>query len=431
MASIREVLGMHAPRFQFLDGFGDAVPVQEQGRAAMVVSSTKEQILNAAVEIMARKGSESSVAEIAAAAGVNVSHIYHYFKNKEDLLFHTAAAYMRDRIPRFKARLQGIREPLSLLTKLIWEQSLYHEQNPNYAKFTLFECRSRKNFFRHEAFALFLEWGQTMKEIIVEGQRREVFSDKVSATVARDAIQGLLDIENILFFSGKQPQSPTADFDGIIDLVIPMIERSTQPLAEENGRKREVIIATAEKLFAERGFARSTTLEIAKGAGLAERTLYEYFDNKEDILFSALQQRFQGYLHTVKELFEITQPLQRLRTVIHFYFTIYLNQPSFVKTFILDGVFNPKFYQSKAYPELESLLGVIDEILDQGKSEGSISPRLNNRLFKNMFLGIFSHSMLRWYFASERNTQLDMAAWIKEVAVLLTRAALRSGRANQ
>ena len=44
--------------------------------------------------------------------------------------------------PRFKARLQGIREPLSLLMKLIWEQSLYHEQNPNYAKFTLFEGRS-------------------------------------------------------------------------------------------------------------------------------------------------------------------------------------------------------------------------------------------------------------------------------------------------
>jgi hypothetical protein len=48
-----------------------------------------------------------------------------------------------------------------------------------------------------------------------------------------------------------------------------------------------------------------------------------------------------------------------------------------------------------------------------------------------MFLGIFSHSMLRWYFANERNTQLDMAAWIKEVAVLMTRAALRSGRADQ
>jgi len=396
----------------------------------MVVNSTKEQILNAAVEIMARKGSESSVAEIAAAAGVNVSHIYHYFKNKEDLLFHTAAAYMRDRIPRFKARLQGIREPLSLLTKLIWEQLLYHEQNPNYAKFTLFECRSRKNFFRHEAFALFLDWGQTMKAIIAEGQRKEVFSGKISATVARDAIQGLLDIENILFFTGKQTEKPTADFDGIIDLLIPMIERAAQPPAEESGRKREVIIATAEKLFAERGFARSTTLEIAKGAGLAERTLYEHFENKEDILFTALQQRFQGYLHSVKELFEITHPLHRLRTVIYFYFTIYLNQPAFVKTFILDGVFNPNFYQSKAYPEFESLMSVIDEILDQGKSDGSISPRLNNRLFKNLFLGIFSHSMLRWYFASERNTQLDMAAWIKEVAVLLTRAALRAGRAN-
>lgn len=72
---------------------------------------------------------------------------------------------------------------------------------------------------------------------------------------------------------------------------------------------------------------------------------------------------------------------------------------------------------------------VIDEIIDDGKSEGSIPAQLNNRLFKNMFLGIFSHSMLRWYFASETNTQIDMAAWIKEVAVLLTRAVLRAGQA--
>ncbi|MBI5064374.1 MAG: TetR/AcrR family transcriptional regulator [Desulfatitalea sp.] len=396
----------------------------------MVVSSIKEQILNAAVEIMARKGSESSVAEIAAAAGVNVSHIYHYFKNKEDLLFHTAAAYMRDRIPRFKVQLQGIREPLSLLTKLIWEQLVYHEQNPNYAKFTLFECRPRKAFFRHEAFALFLDWARTMKEIILEGQRREVFSTNISATAARDTIQGLLDIENILYFSGKQKESPTQDYDAIIDLLLPMIERAVHAPTEEGGRKRETIIATAEKLFAEKGFARSTTMEIAKAAGLAERTLYEYFENKEDILFSAIQQRFQGYQGYVKELFEVTQPIGKLRTVIYFYFTIYLTQPAFVKTFILDGVFNPNFYQSKAYAELEGLMGVIDEILDQGKSEGSISPRLSNRLFKNMFLGIFSHSMLRWYFASERNTQFDMASWIKEVAILLTRAALRAGQAD-
>jgi TetR/AcrR family transcriptional regulator, fatty acid metabolism regulator protein len=395
----------------------------------MVVSSTKEQILNAAVEIMAHKGSESSVGEIAAAAGVNVSHIYHYFKNKEDLLFHTAGAYMRDRIPLFKARLQGIREPLSMLTKLIWEQSAYHEQNPNYAKFTLFECRSRKNFFRHEAFALFLDWAQTMKEIIAEGKRKEVFSANISTTVARDIIQGLLDIENILFFTGKQKESPTDDYDAIIDLVLPMITRAVHAPTEEGGRKRETIIATAEKLFAEKGFEKSTTLEIAKTAGLAERTLYEYFENKEDILFSTLQYRFQGYNRSVKELFDVTQPVRKLRTLIYFYFTIYLSQPSFVKTFILDGVFNPNFYHSKAFAELESLMAVIDEIIDEGKSEGSIPAQLNNRLFKNMFLGIFSHSMLRWYFASERNTQIDMAAWIKEVAVLLTRAVVRAGQA--
>lgn len=74
-------------------------------------------------------------------------------------------------------------------------------------------------------------------------------------------------------------------------------------------------------------------------------------------------------------------------------------------------------------------MAVTDDIIDEGKSGGGIPTQLNNRLFKNMFLEIFSHSMLRWYFASERNTQIDMAAWIKEVAVLLTRAVLRASQA--
>lgn len=58
--------------------------------------STRQQILAAAEQIMTKRPYESTISEIASSAGVADSVIYHYFKNKEDLLvLHTGRAFER------------------------------------------------------------------------------------------------------------------------------------------------------------------------------------------------------------------------------------------------------------------------------------------------------------------------------------------------
>jgi TetR/AcrR family transcriptional regulator, fatty acid metabolism regulator protein len=78
-----------------------------------------------------------------------------------------------------------------------------------------------------------------------------------------------------------------------------------------------------------------------------------------------------------------------------------------VKTFILDGLFNELFYESKVYSGFQKYMGIIDVILDEGKADGSFCPELNNRIFKNIFLGIFSHTALRCLFA-ENSPKFEM-----------------------
>ena len=51
----------------------------------------------------------------------------------------------------------------------------------------------------------------------------------------------------------------------------------------------EQILDAAARLFAERGFHRTTTRDIAAAADVAEGTLYNYFDNKDDLLFGILE----------------------------------------------------------------------------------------------------------------------------------------------
>ena len=385
-------------------------------------NNKKQQILRAAVEIMGNRGKDASITEIARVAGVNDSMIYHYFKNKEDLMFHAAGNYIRDRLDEFDHHLQGIREPVSRLSKLMWQQLHYHNDNMNYAKFAIFACRSKKSFFRHEAFGYFLKWAQLLKKILEDGVQEGAFSKNLPVTVARDMILGLLDMENIQFFTGHQAVNPEANFEEILHMVLLMVT-DDKDRPEEHMEKRDVILKAAENIFAEKGYDKATTIEIAKAARVSEATLYEYFHNKEDILFSALQYRFCSHLQLTGEVFEIRTPFSKLIRFIYYHFTMYLRQPAFVKTFILDGVFNPRFYKSKAYSDFQNYMAIIDRILDEGKVDGSFRPELNNRIFKNIFLGIFSHTALRWLFV-ENGRRFEMMGRINEVTSLLMHLAM-------
>jgi TetR/AcrR family transcriptional regulator, fatty acid metabolism regulator protein len=57
----------------------------------------------------------------------------------------------------------------------------------------------------------------------------------------------------------------------------------------QNAARSEQILDAATRLFAEKGFHRTTTRDIADAADMAEGTLYNYFANKDDLLFGIMQ----------------------------------------------------------------------------------------------------------------------------------------------
>lgn len=85
---------------------------------------------------------------------------------------------------------------------------------------------------------------------------------------------------------------PSTDriFAGIGTLRRPPVKskrkRSNQagrPTAAELERRKERVMQVATELFVERGFAATSLVDIARGAGVATRTLYQHFGDKEVI----------------------------------------------------------------------------------------------------------------------------------------------------
>jgi len=112
---------------------------------------------------------------------------------------------------------------------------------------------------------------------------------------------------------------------------------------EKKQEKRKRIAKSTCNLFLEKGYVKITISEIAKVAGIGKGTIYEYFSNKEDIIFelmACLQEEYDEILKeklaqniTTKEklisLFDIflstDEKVQTQRKIYKEFLSIYIN----------------------------------------------------------------------------------------------------------
>src|SRR5437763_17117842 len=63
---------------------------------------------------------------------------------------------------------------------------------------------------------------------------------------------------------------------------------------------RQAIAATGMRLFVARGFDHVTVGEIARDAGVSEKTVFNYFPTKEDIFFDEVPERLEALAEAIR-----------------------------------------------------------------------------------------------------------------------------------
>ena len=78
------------------------------------------------------------------------------------------------------------------------------------------------------------------------------------------------------------------------------MEGRTEGLRERKKRAtRDAIAAAARRLFAERGFDAVTVAEIAAAADVSEKTVFNHFATKEDLVFAGGEDRLAQLLAAI------------------------------------------------------------------------------------------------------------------------------------
>lgn len=91
------------------------------------------------------------------------------------------------------------------------------------------------------------------------------------------------------------------------------VEPGTSRRERKKRQTREALVAAAEKLFAERGFAGATIGDLAEAADTSPRTFFRYFASKEDILLDDLA----AALPFVREALGQGEPDEPILTAVH------------------------------------------------------------------------------------------------------------------
>ncbi len=170
-------------------------------------------------------------------------------------------------------------------------------------------------------------------------------------------------------------------------------ERSADPIRRQliEARRAQILDAAAT-VFAEKGFHRATTKEIARTAGIAEGTIYNYFDSKGDLLIGLMMR-----LSSVESLnVELVDALDRdarefLVAVARHRTALIQQNHEMLQAILPEMLVHPdlrrRFYRQFALP----LASMLEQYVQARAASGELAPvdvPLAVRAVQGMFLGL-------------------------------------------
>lgn len=189
-------------------------------------------------------------------------------------------------------------------------------------------------------------------------------------------------------------------------------------------QRREMIAKAALKLFAERGYERTTTKEIAREAGISEGTIFKYFPTKHDLLLAFFSREVFAPL---TEIFKLDEPIDDYRVMRAFVadrFRLWQRHRNLMKVIIGEAIFSREMAA-----HLNRLTAPAQEIIEE-----YFRRRIRDGAFREMDAQVAGRALLsymltyffRWVLLeTDESNEGSQSQVIDELAGLFLKGVMR------
>ncbi|MCK4792434.1 MAG: TetR/AcrR family transcriptional regulator [Desulfobacteraceae bacterium] len=188
------------------------------------------------------------------------------------------------------------------------------------------------------------------------------------------------------------------------------------------GGTKKKIMEAAMEVFAEKVFSEATISEIAKKAGIGDATIYEYFKNKEDLLFNIPEEKMSEIIPTFQlHLQGIKGALNELRKFIWVYLWVFESSQDWTAIMLLRLGSNRNFVQTNAYELTRKWSRMILQIVEDGKEEGSIRKEINPYVVRDLIIGYIDLNARRWLLTGKPESLMNLTDELADTIIAAVR----------
>ncbi len=160
-------------------------------------------------------------------------------------------------------------------------------------------------------------------------------------------------------------------------------------------RNKEAILEAAVHLFAQKGFNETKLEDVAALAEFGKGTIYNYFENKDDLLLSAFDYAVRNMLDFLyDQLASVSDPLERIRLIANSQFNYYRTNTDFMNVIMTNHQVLMNHSDSRpVFHRFQDLKKLVVQAMQAAIDSGQLRPG-NAQQYANFLSGMI-HGQVR------------------------------------
>ncbi|MDJ0841174.1 MAG: TetR/AcrR family transcriptional regulator [Acidobacteriota bacterium] len=178
----------------------------------------------------------------------------------------------------------------------------------------------------------------------------------------------------------------------------------------KKSEKKQRIQEAAIHVLAKNGYHGTTVSQIARAAGVADGTLYLYFDNKDDLLLKIIDELTAQFIEEGKDILEqYESPMDRLRKFAELHLKNLGADEDLACIFQIELRHNLRFMKMFSQTRMRTYFSILEGIIHEACEAGEVREDVDARLTAILLFGSLDELVTNWLLSERDYALVEMA----------------------